>query len=108
MDNSGNKMTILAAGTYIHGDVFSDDIMIIEGGVEGSVIGNRIIVKKHGWIHGSLTCRSLSIELGGVVNGNVRVSSTPGLMGSMRITQLPPDAEHPALPLESEDQEIEQ
>ncbi|ADK85224.1 protein of unknown function DUF583 [Desulfarculus baarsii DSM 2075] len=94
----GNKMTILAAGTYIHGDLFSDDLMIIEGGVEGNVVGNRVIVKSQGWVHGELTCKSLSIELGGVVNGMVRVSSTQNLLGAMHLTQLPPEDDQRALP----------
>lgn len=94
----GNKMTILAAGTYLHGDLFSDDLMIIEGGVEGNVVGNRVIVKSRGWVHGELTCKSLSIELGGVVNGMVRVSAAQSLLDAMHMSQLPPEDEHLALP----------
>lgn len=37
-------------------------------------MGNRVIVKAKGWIHGDLICRSLSIEPGGVVDGEVKVT----------------------------------
>lgn len=106
MGNEGNNITILAAGTYVNGDLFSDDLMIIEGGVEGNVVGNRVIVKKHGWVQGALTCRSLSIELGGVVNGMIRVSSTQNLMGSIRMTQLPEEGETLSLPPQEDTDQI--
>jgi cytoskeletal protein CcmA (bactofilin family) len=70
----GNSLTILAAGTFVRGDVFSDDILVVEGGIEGNIMGNRVIVKPKGWIHGDLVCRSLSIEPGGVVDGEVKVT----------------------------------
>ncbi len=70
----GNSLTVLAAGTFIRGDVFSEDILVIEGGIEGNIMGNRVIVKAKGWIHGDLVCRSLSIEPGGVVDGEVKVT----------------------------------
>lgn len=70
----GNNLTILAAGTFVRGDVFSDDVLVIEGGIEGNIMGNRVIVKAKGWVHGDLVCRSLSIEPGGVVDGEVKVT----------------------------------
>ena len=70
----GNSLTILAAGTFVRGDVFSEDVLVIEGGIEGNIMGNRVIVKPKGWIHGDLVCRSLSIEPGGVVDGEVKVT----------------------------------
>lgn len=72
----GNSLTILAAGTFVRGDVFSEDILVVEGGIEGNIVGNRVIVKPKGWIHGDLVCRSLSIEPGGVVDGEVKVTVT--------------------------------
>ncbi|MCB2185162.1 MAG: polymer-forming cytoskeletal protein [Deltaproteobacteria bacterium] len=76
---SGNNFTILAAGTFVRGDVYSDDVLVVEGGVEGNIVGNRVSVKASGWLHGNLTCRSLSIEPGGIVDGAVRVSSSLAL-----------------------------
>lgn len=97
MGEKGNKLTILAGGTYLRGDVFSDDILIVEGGLEGNLMGNRVIVKSTGWIQGNVTCRSLSIEMGGIVNGAMRVSSTEALPPAQPDSQLPPALEEPAL-----------
>jgi cytoskeletal protein CcmA (bactofilin family) len=72
-----NNISILASGTFIRGDLFSDDLLILEGGVEGNVVGNRVLIKANGWVHGELACRSLAIELGGMMNGRIRVSEKP-------------------------------
>lgn len=72
---AGNILTVLSAGTYVRGDVYSKDTLVVEGGVEGNLVGNRVIVKKQGWVHGNLSCRALSIEPGGVVDGDVHVTS---------------------------------
>ena len=72
-----NSITILAAGTFIRGDLYSDDILIVEGGIEGNVVGNKVVVKSNGWVHGDLACKSLLIEMGGLLNGYVRVSTDP-------------------------------
>lgn len=69
-----NSISILAAGTFVRGNLFSNDMVIVEGGLEGNVVGKKIIIKKGGWIHGDLMCRSLSIELGGMMNGKIKVS----------------------------------
>lgn len=74
-----NALTILAAGTFVQGDLFSQDTLVVEGGVQGNVVGDRVIVKASGWVQGSLTCRSLSIELGGIVEGQVQVTSQDAL-----------------------------
>lgn len=75
----GNNLTIVSGGTFMRGDVFSEDVLVIEGGVEGNIVGNRVIVKTQGWVHGDITCRSLSIEPGGVVDGEVKVANNPSL-----------------------------
>ncbi len=69
----GNRLTILSRGTLVRGDLISEDTLLVEGGVEGNVLGYRILVKPTGWVHGDITCRSLSIEPGGLVDGEVRV-----------------------------------
>ena len=74
-----NKLTILSAGTFVRGDVFSQDVLVVEGGIEGNLVGNRVIVKPQGWVHGDLLCRSLCIEPGGVVDGAVKVSDSTSL-----------------------------
>lgn len=79
---SVNELTILAAGTMMRGDVFAQDTLVIEGGVQGNVVAHRVVVKGTGWVQGSLTCRALSIELGGVVDGQVHVTETGALMKS--------------------------
>ena len=95
----GNNLTILAAGTFVRGDIFSDDVLVIEGGVEGNIRGNKVIVKALGWLRGNLQCSSLSIELGGVVDGEVVVCSPearPALAQAER--QALPGTEVPFLP----------
>lgn len=77
---SVNELTILAAGTMMRGDVFAQDTLVIEGGVQGNVVAHRVVVKGTGWVQGSLTCRALTIELGGVVDGQVHVVETGALM----------------------------
>lgn len=76
---AGNILTVLSAGTYVRGDVFSQDTLVVEGGIEGNLVGNRVIIKRQGWVHGNLSCRALSIEPGGVVDGDVHVSSSLSL-----------------------------
>ncbi len=72
-----SSISIIAPGTFIRGDLFSDDMLIVEGGVEGNVVGNRTVIKNGGWIHGDLVCRALSIEMGGMMNGKIKVSQQP-------------------------------
>lgn len=77
---SANQLTILAAGTIVRGDVFARDTLVVEGGVQGNVVARKVVVKGTGWVQGSLTCRSLTIELGGVVDAQVEVLETGVLM----------------------------
>ena len=42
---SDNNLTVLASGTFVRGDLFSEDVLVIEGGVEGNIVGARVIVK---------------------------------------------------------------
>jgi hypothetical protein len=72
---SGNNLSILAKGTYIRGEVFSEDLLVVEGGFEGNLVGERVIIKSSGHVQGDLNCRSLSIEHGGILNGDIRVLS---------------------------------
>jgi len=76
---SANQLTIIAAGTILRGDLFSQDLLVVEGGVQGSVVADRVIIKDNGWVKGNLSCRSLSIELGGIVDGEVRVEERTSL-----------------------------
>lgn len=84
---SANSLTILSGGTFIRGDVFSQDVLVLEGGIEGNIVGNRVIVKPQGWVHGDLTCRSLSIEPGGVVDGAIKVSDASSLPSPAMVEQ---------------------
>ncbi|MBU1156160.1 MAG: polymer-forming cytoskeletal protein [Proteobacteria bacterium] len=106
---SANQLTILAAGTIVRGDVFAQDTLVVEGGVQGNVVAHRVVVKGTGWIQGSLTCRSLSIEQGGVVDAEVEVVETGMLMkpaqarncalpnnGSKALLEQPPATEDEA------------
>ena len=72
---AGSNLTILAKGTYIQGEVFSEDMLVVEGGFEGNLVGDRVIIKSSGQVQGDLNCRSLSIEKGGILNGDIRVLS---------------------------------
>ncbi len=70
---SVNQLTVLGAGTVVRGDLFCQGQLVLEGGVEGNVLADRVIIKGSGWVRGNLSCRSLTIELGGVVDGQVSV-----------------------------------
>jgi cytoskeletal protein CcmA (bactofilin family) len=72
-----SNISIIAAGTFIRGNLYSDDVLIVEGGIEGKIIGNQIIIKARGWVQGEMACRSLLIESGGMLNGFIRVSNEP-------------------------------
>lgn len=97
-----NNLTILGNGTFVRGDVFSEDALIVEGGVEGNIVGNRVIVKARGWIHGDLTCRSLSIEPGGVVDGAVKVAASGKLPPGKAEPEALPEGESVNLALDGE------
>ncbi len=70
-----NNLTILAQGVLVRGNVFSEDVLVVEGNVKGNLFGNKIVIKATGRVQGDLNCRSLSIESGGVLNGFMKVSS---------------------------------
>jgi hypothetical protein len=95
---SDNNLTVLASGTFVRGDLFSEDVLVIEGGVEGNIVGARVIVKARGWVHGDLSCRSLSIEPGGVVDGAVKVATKPSLPGRAEPEALPEGPDTHTLP----------
>lgn len=96
---SDNNLTVLASGTFVRGDLFSEDVLVIEGGVEGNIVGSRVIVKARGWVHGDLSCRSLSIEPGGVVDGAVKVATKPALPGRAEPEALPESDDSYSLPM---------
>jgi hypothetical protein len=100
---SENNLTVLASGTFVRGDLFSEDVLVIEGGVEGNIVGARVIVKARGWVHGDLSCRSLSIEQGGVVDGAVKVATKPSLPGRAEPEALPEGDDAHTLPMNGSD-----
>jgi hypothetical protein len=70
---ASNGSTILSPGTHIHGDIFTEGSLILEGVVEGRVVCNRAYVKPDGAVKGVLNCNSLHIEQGGKVDGELQV-----------------------------------
>jgi hypothetical protein len=95
---ASNSLTILSSGTFVRGDLFSEDILVVEGGIEGNILGNRVIIKPTGWVHGDLSCRSLSIEPGGVVDGAVKVTTKPALPAGQAQPDSLPASEAYSLP----------
>jgi cytoskeletal protein CcmA (bactofilin family) len=73
---------ILSSGTLVRGDIYSEGALVIEGTVEGNIIGNRVYVKPNGKVKGTVTCRSLMIERGGLVDGELKVMDSPALPAS--------------------------
>ncbi|MCB2184949.1 MAG: polymer-forming cytoskeletal protein [Deltaproteobacteria bacterium] len=69
-----NSPTVLASGSFIKGDLVCQGELVLEGGVEGQVVGDKVLVKSTGWVNGQLVCRSIRIEQGGIINGPVRVA----------------------------------
>ncbi|MCB2226509.1 MAG: polymer-forming cytoskeletal protein [Desulfarculaceae bacterium] len=101
-----NQLTVIAPGTIVRGDLFSQDLLVVEGGVQGNVVAERVIIKGGGWVQGNLRCASLSIELGGIVDGEVTVEDAAllprpvkaeqGELGQRDQKALPNGAEEPA------------
>ena len=106
-----NNLTILAQGVLVRGNVFSEDVLVVEGGVEGNLFGNKIIIKGTGRVQGDLNCRSLSIETGGILNGMIKVSSEmPSVAYAMDEPKGLPEPEYepePAYHMEYSGQELE-
>ncbi|KIX10788.1 polymer-forming cytoskeletal protein [Dethiosulfatarculus sandiegensis] len=70
---TGDKSSVFVSGTLVLGNVYSESGLVVQGGIKGDVFGNRVTVKPQGWIQGTLTCRELVIERGGVVDGDIKV-----------------------------------
>jgi cytoskeletal protein CcmA (bactofilin family) len=72
-----NGPTVLAGSTVVHGDVFCQDHLVIEGKVKGMAVADRVLIKPKGLVKGSVACRSLLVEPGGLVDGPVKVLDSP-------------------------------
>ena len=84
---AANQLTILAPGSIVRGDLFCQDLLVVEGGIQGNVVADRVIIKGQGWVKGNLRCRSLSIELGGIVDGEVVVEEETPRLKNAQIKQ---------------------
>ena len=69
--------TIISRGTTIRGETRSQDELIVEGVVEGNAFGEKIIIKEGGRILGNVHCRSLVIEPGGILDGDIKAMGAP-------------------------------
>lgn len=100
----GNKLTVLSAGTFIRGDLYSQDVLVVEGGVEGNIVGNRVIIKNKGWVHGNLLARSLCIEPGGVVDGAMKVNESAVMTAAEAGERLPGGQAQNLIEVETEEE----
>jgi hypothetical protein len=72
-----SPFTIISRGTHLVGETRSRDELIIEGIVEGDVIGAKVVIKNGGRILGTVDCETLVIEPGGILDGNIRSTGFP-------------------------------
>jgi cytoskeletal protein CcmA (bactofilin family) len=97
-NSRGLNPAILSSGTLVRGDIYSEGVLVIEGVVEGSIIGNRVYVKPKGKVKGTVSCRSLVIEKGGIVNGSLKVVDTPSLSTNESLPKVPQLEQAPTTP----------
>ncbi len=72
-----SPFTIISRGTHLMGETRSRDELIIEGIVEGDVIGAKVVIKNGGRIMGTVDCETLVIEPGGILDGSIRSAGFP-------------------------------
>jgi hypothetical protein len=67
-----SPFTIVARGTHLIGETRSTDELIVEGVIEGDVVGAKVVIKNGGRVIGTIDCETLVIEPGGILDGNIR------------------------------------
>lgn len=68
-----NTLSIISAGTTVHGDVECSGVLKIEGRIDGSVRRARqVMLAKEGAVHGDVTADE--VVVGGVIDGAVAAS----------------------------------
>ena len=68
-----NTLSIISAGTTVHGDIECSGVLKIEGRVDGSVRRARqVMLAKEGTVHGDVTADE--VVIGGVIDGAVAAS----------------------------------
>ena len=68
---SGNKTTIVAAGTTVKGEITGSASLAVDGVVEGHVhLENEVAVGVDGLVGGEIKARS--VRIGGRVKGNIQ------------------------------------
>jgi cytoskeletal protein CcmA (bactofilin family) len=69
-----NTLSIISAGTTIHGDIECAGVLKVEGRVDGSVRRARqVMLAREGAIHGDVTADE--VVVGGVIDGAVSAST---------------------------------
>lgn len=65
--------TILARDLKIEGTIGSSGLVEIEGVIQGTIIGNSVILREEGSINGQITAETLSLR--GTFEGKIRAKS---------------------------------
>jgi cytoskeletal protein CcmA (bactofilin family) len=91
--NNGTAHSVLAAGSRVKGDVYSDGDFRVDGAVEGKIqCAGRLVIGQKGFVQGDVTCENADIL--GALTGNIVVRDTLSLKstavvnGDIRIKTL--------------------
>ncbi|MBF0497057.1 MAG: polymer-forming cytoskeletal protein [Deltaproteobacteria bacterium] len=68
--SSEEQISIISEGALIEGKVTHAGTLVIVGTVSGEVLADRVIIKDKGHLIGTVTCRALIMEAGGLLDGN--------------------------------------
>ena len=81
---SNNLCNVITEGCVIEGSIVSDTDIRIDGRVEGNISSKRkVVLGEKGGIKGDVTCHS--IEIFGLMEGNLNVTNTLSLHSSSRL-----------------------
>ena len=89
--NLKSTPTILARDLKIEGDISSAGLVEIEGIINGTIIGNTVILREEGSIKGEITAESLSLRgsfEGKIKAKTVSISSKAKVVGEIEYESL--------------------
>jgi cytoskeletal protein CcmA (bactofilin family) len=73
-NSAENTLSMISAGSTVHGDIECSGVLKVEGRVEGGVRRARqVMLAKEGSIHGDVTADEVGV--GGVIDGNVTANA---------------------------------
>ena len=81
----GNTLNMLSSGTYVTGNIQSDEDIRIDGTIEGDLTcRGKVIIGHTGRLKGNVKCST--IELMGAIEGNIKASEITVLRSTAVMT----------------------